>query len=421
MTNTEIFTLALGVIDPWKITDTQMLPSPDKKGKLELHIYIDFLPGTSFKCPVCGKECKAYDTKERVWRHMNFFQYKCYIHARVPRITCPDNGIKTVDVPWGREGSGFTLLMEGVILNLIRHMPVAAVAKEIDEHDTKLWRIINHYVEEEIAKRDFSDVSEIGVDEYSHKGYDFITLFMTSSTWKHHTGRVMHIEHGKGKSTVEAFEKAFKSFKGIKNKITDITSDMCHGYRNAMQKLFPDALLTVDKFHVLSQSADMVDKVRKFEMHSKDVSKTSALSGAKYVFLKNPENLTAKQATKLEELKGLSNLDTLIAYDYHMRLKAIYDKCTDYEDAAFWLEHLVYEMAGSNINAIRKQGKSLARNAIEILNYFVHRKTNAILEGFNSKISIIKNRARGFRTMKNFMNMIYFCLGDFEFPLVHLN
>ena len=147
MNNTEIFTLALGVIDPWKITDTKMLSSPDKKGKLELHIYIDFLPGTSFKCPTCGKECKAYDTKERVWRHMNFFQYKCYIHARVPRITCPDDGIKTVDVPWGREGSGFTLLMEGVILNLIRHMPVAAVAKEIDEHDTKLWRVIDHYVE----------------------------------------------------------------------------------------------------------------------------------------------------------------------------------------------------------------------------------------------------------------------------------
>ncbi|MDY5931233.1 MAG: transposase, partial [Candidatus Ornithospirochaeta sp.] len=37
-----------------------------------------------------------------------------------------------------------------------------------------------------------------------------------------------------------------------------------------------------------------------------------------------------------------------------------------------------------------------------------------ILEGFNSKISIIKNRARGFRNMKNFMNMIYFCCGDLD-------
>ena len=251
--------------------------------------------------------------------------------------------------------------------------------------------------------------------------YDYISIFLSPSTFKHNSGRVLHIEHGKGKITVEAFGKTFQTFHGIKNKITDITSDMCHGYRNAMQKLFPDALLTVDKFHVLAKSADMVDKVRKSEMHSKDVSKTTALSGSKYIFLKNPDNLTDKQANKLEELKGLSNLDTLIAYDYHMRLKAIYDKCTDYEDAAFWLEHLIYEMAGSNIPAIRSEGKSLARNAIEILNYFVHRKTNAILEGFNSRISIIKNRARGFRTMKNFMNMIYFCLGDFDFPLVHLN
>ena len=44
----------------------------------------------------------------------------------------------------------------------------------------------------------------------------------------------------------------------------------------------------------------------------------------------------------------------------------------------------------------------LVRNAVEILNYFDTKRTNAILEGFNSKISIIKNRARGFRNMKNF-------------------
>lgn len=60
--------------------------------------------------------------------------------------------------------------------------------------------------------------------------------------------------------------------------------------------------------------------------------------------------------------------------------------------------------------------KSLTRNAVEILNFFISGKTNAILEGFNSKISLIKAKARGFKNMENFKNMIYFCMGGFDFP-----
>ena len=67
---------------------------------------------------------------------------------------------------------------------------------------------------------------------------------------------------------------------------------------------------------------------------------------------------------------------------------------------------------------MNKFGQMLARNAVEILNYFETKHTNAILEGFNSKISIIKNRARGFRSMKNFINMIYFCCGNLSIPFV---
>jgi len=48
---------------------------------------------------------------------MNLFQYRTYIHARVPRIQAPD-GIQPVAVPCAREGSGFTLLFEAMALQL---------------------------------------------------------------------------------------------------------------------------------------------------------------------------------------------------------------------------------------------------------------------------------------------------------------
>lgn len=414
------FTLALGVTTPWKIAGTELRPSDKRPGQLEMHINIDFVPGSKFECPCCGELCAVHDTRERVWRHMNFFQYRCYIHARVPRVECGEHGVKTVRVPWGREGSGFTLMMEGVLLSLMQHMPVNTVAREVGEHDTKLWRMLDYYIEDRKKGRNFSDVECIGVDEYSHKGHDYITVFMSPATDSNGKARVLDMEKGKGNDTVNAFQEKFSTLDGKKENVKDVTSDMCHGYRNSMQKAFPNALLTVDKFHVIKNSSDMVDNVRKREMKSRDKRKAMALSRSRYVFLKNPENLTEEQTARLKELQQLEYLDTVVAYDYHMRLKAMYELCGDYDEAACYLEALSLEMSNSRMPEVQKEARSLARNAVEILNYFVSRKTNAMLEGFNSKISIIKNRARGFRTMRNFMNMIYFCMGGFDFPLVHL-
>jgi DNA-directed RNA polymerase subunit RPC12/RpoP len=70
-----------------------------------LDLCIDFLPGGTFACPECGgKGCKAYDTAEKTWRHLNFFQHEAYLHVRTPRVRCERCGLKLVDVPWGPAG-----------------------------------------------------------------------------------------------------------------------------------------------------------------------------------------------------------------------------------------------------------------------------------------------------------------------------
>jgi len=55
-------------------------------------------------------------------------------------VKCPQGcGIKTVEVPWARQRSGFTLLFESLIMTLAREMPVAAIATLVGEHDTRIW------------------------------------------------------------------------------------------------------------------------------------------------------------------------------------------------------------------------------------------------------------------------------------------
>ncbi len=170
----ELFSLALGLVPPWLVDDVAF-KGEDKRPDL----HINFPQGSRFACPVCGEECPVHDTREHTWRHMNFFQHKAYLHARVPRVKCLEHGVHQIPVPWAREGSHFTLLFESLIMTLVREMPVLTVARLVGETDTLLWRVIDHYMPKARATVDMTDVHAVGVDETSsRRGHDYITLFV---------------------------------------------------------------------------------------------------------------------------------------------------------------------------------------------------------------------------------------------------
>lgn len=115
MDTTKLFDAALGLIPPWQVEAAEFRPgTPATRGQLDLRI--DFARGGTLPCPTCGVACKAYDTTDQRWRHLNFFEHETYLHARVPRVQCATHGVGTVAVPWARAGSGFTLLFEAYVL-----------------------------------------------------------------------------------------------------------------------------------------------------------------------------------------------------------------------------------------------------------------------------------------------------------------
>ncbi len=133
-----------------------------------------------FACPGCGAaDCPAHDTERMTWRHLNFFQHQAYLHARVPRVRCVRCGVKKIGVPWAREGGGFTLLFEALVMALVSAMPVNAVARLVGEHDTRLWRVIHHYVERARARADLAAVTRVAIDETAaRRGHHYISLFV---------------------------------------------------------------------------------------------------------------------------------------------------------------------------------------------------------------------------------------------------
>jgi transposase len=134
MHDVDLFQAALDLEKPWEVVGVEF---DAERRRLDLRI--DFPKGARFPCPECERaDCGVHDTEPHTWRHLNFFQHEAYLHARVPRVRCPEHGVKQVQVPWARGRSDFTLLFEALVMALVKEMPVKAIARLVGEHDTKI-------------------------------------------------------------------------------------------------------------------------------------------------------------------------------------------------------------------------------------------------------------------------------------------
>ncbi len=255
-----VLTLGLGVSSPWRLVD-QHLDRQKSPHVLEIQVEAD--RGAAFPCPDCGKPCKAHDFKEFTWRHLNFFQHHCMITARVARTNCPEHGVKRGKVPWARDGSGFTLLFEQAAMTLVREMPALAAARIIGISDTRLWRIVAHYVAKGLKGLDLSGLTVVALDETSaKKGHNYVTVFIDADRKK---DPVIFATPGKGKATVEVFRAFLEAHGGKPGRIVEVVCDMSPAFLAAVAKEFPDAEVTLDWFHLVQLFTKAVDTVRKAE------------------------------------------------------------------------------------------------------------------------------------------------------------
>ena len=104
------------------------------------------------------------------WQHLNLFQHRCYLHARLPRIKSVDGTIHQVEVPWARANSGFTLLFEVYAMLLTEsEMPVSRVSESVKVTASRIWRVFNYWIKRALSKDKLDTVTQIGMDETSRK------------------------------------------------------------------------------------------------------------------------------------------------------------------------------------------------------------------------------------------------------------
>jgi transposase len=388
----EIFALGLGLTPPWKVMSQHL---DTEKTPTVLHLEIGADRGAEYPCPECGAFCKAHDFKEYTWRHLNFFQHHCYLTAKVPRIKCPEHGIRRVDVPWAREGSRFTLLFEQVVMSLAREMPINAVARHVEVTDKRLWRIVHHYVSKAMKGLDLSGLEAVGLDETSSKKrHKYITVFIDLDREER---PVVFATPGRGRECLEAFCEHIKAHGGHPDKISEVVCDMSPAFLSAVEKNFTSADVTVDWFHVVQLFTNAVDAVRKLETKQRAMPRNTRWT----VLMAQERNRTAGQADALRELVE-GGFATAKAYRVKELLRWI--RKAETKRAARWrvtnfLRH-ASEYAGESplLEPVRKALASFERHLPRILHRWHSLHTNARLEGLNGLFQAARAGLEGIGT-----------------------
>jgi len=405
MTPEELFSAALGLSQQWRVAQCRFEGEPKR---LELHL--EHVPGQHFECPKCKAMCGVHDTIERSWRHLNFFQYRCELFAKVPRTWCRTDGVHQVEVPWAREGSGFTLLLEALVMLLSAEMPVEGIADLLGETDTRLWRVLIYYVEQAQAKRDWSKVRRIAVDETSaRRGHRYVTNVLDCDG----RGLLLMVE-GRSAQALGSFAQALREHGGDPAQIQAIAMDMSPAFLKGAAEHFPQAQIVFDKFHVMQLAGQALDSVRRQLQQD-----GAQLKGALWSLRGNAWNLSLQRQ---KQRQALCSQYTKLGRAMTLRdtLQTIYaspDQLTAESQLHWWCAWA----SRSRLEPFRSLAKTVRQHWQGILAYFHTGLTSAAIEAVNGIIQLAKRIARGFRNFAYFRAAAYLRAArlQFDLPVIH--
>lgn len=394
---------------PWQVSAVE----EDLPGQC-VTIRLAWPEGTLAACPVCGRSCAIYDRlEERGWRHLSVMQYVLELRCAVPRCQCPEHGVKTIAVPWAEPGSRFTALFEAFAVRVIAACRSLSQAAELlGLHWDSVQRILERAVARGLARRSTEGLLYVGLDEKSFgRGQDYVSL-MTDLLGH----RVLEVVEGRDTGQAVALWETLPEAQ--RKKIEAAAMDMGADFAAATRQAAPQAQIVHDKFHVSKLLNEAVDKVRR-EEHRRLLEKgDESLKNTKYLWLQGAA-VTGERALSFGELCE-RNLKTARAWAH----KETFVEFWAQPDTAGGLDFFTRwfrTVRRSKLEPLKKVALTFKEHLLGLLNYFVHPITNALTEGFNSKIQAIKADARGFRRFENYRVRILFFCGKLDlmphFPL----
>lgn len=384
----------------WEVTTIEI---DDANQQVDVHI--DFV-GDRAPSPVSEQRLPIYDHRSaRRWRHLNLLQYQTWIICRLPRVRTADGKVRTVQAPWADSNQRYTFWFETLAIELaqLTQSPSKA-AGFLDTSYDVMCGIIDRAVERGLARRNGQslDIRRLALDEKSYRrGHRYITVLSCPDT-----GRVFEVALGRKQEDAQGALQQLDQQVGL-HEVEAVSMDMWKAYMNSVTEELPAARIVHDKFHIMAWLNKAVDQVRR-----REVKQEPALKKTRYIWLKNKENHTDKQAARFKQINQM-NLETGRAWQIKENFKGLYQQDSPMEGFTYffeWYRHVSRQAIG----ACQKVATMLEKHLEGILNYLSDAITNARAEQINSKIQHLKSVARGYRNFDNFRNAILFYFGKLD-------
>lgn len=410
MKDTELYRHLLGLVPPWTVARVELNLETQR-----VDVWAEHEARVRWTCPECSRELGLYDhSEERAWRHLDSCQFATYLHAKPPRVQCPEHGVRQVKLPWAEERSRFTAMFERLAIDVLRETDVAGAMRILRITWDEAWHILERAVARGLRAKKQRVCRFIGVDETAAaRGHKYITVVCDLET-----GTIEYVGEDRRWESLDAYYAGLSSEQLVG--IEAVAMDMWDPYIKATRERVPgwQDKLVYDRFHIMQHLGRAIDAVRKSEHRELRAKGDQMLSGSKYLWLYSEENLPERHRERFNTLRSF-NLKTARAWSMKETLRALWS----YRSRAWAEKHWQrwYSWAiRSRLPAMKIAAKTLKVHLHNILTFFTHRLTNALTESVNAKIQRVKRAAHGYRNVDHFKTAIFFHCGGLDlYPETH--
>ncbi len=380
-----------------------------KESAGSMHVELDRIRRRRLPCSGCGERCTVRDRLPlRQWKHVSLWGIAVTLSYRPCRVQCPVCGTVVEAIPWSRGKSPLTVPLIMLLATWTRLLAVDVVARLFGVHWNTVYAAMKAAVDYGLEHRDKGHVLHIGIDEISRrKGH-------TYQTQVYDLDRKVLLWSGEGR-TQATLQRFFDEYgEDYLKQVTAVCCDMWDPYTKVIAERLPDALLVFDKFHLIRHLHKAVDEVRRQEAAVHRKQGITLLKGERYLFLKNPENLTDKQQWTLSFLTRF-NLDITKAWLLKEEFRLLWN-CENAVQAQRFLKTWFRKVGYSRLKPMKQFVKLVKNHMDGILAWFDTKISNGVAEALNNTAKAISRRSRGFRTPGTFETVLMHCMGGLQLP-----